>query len=73
MNANGSGVVQLTREGVNTVPQWSPDGQRLYFHRVDLNPGRFSIYSIQPNGQDLRREITHPTANSEYVALPLPR
>ena len=43
MNADGSGVVRLTMNGVpDLTPTWSLDGQRIMFHRPVL--GRFQLF-----------------------------
>lgn len=43
-NADGSGLTQLTQEGFDMYPQWSPDGNRLLFesHRA----GNTDIWTI---------------------------
>ena len=39
-------------------PQWSPDGGRIVFNSDVLDPGNVDIYTIRPNGGDLRRITT---------------
>jgi Tol biopolymer transport system component len=45
MNADGSGVRQLTQKvrpsrGEDSDPQWSPDGRRIVFQRVNVRSAR---------------------------------
>jgi TolB protein len=52
MNADGSGQMQLTNNTVNELtPSWSPDGQRIVFHR--LVSGRFQLWLINADGTGL--------------------
>ncbi len=58
MNADGSGVRQLTRRlaptELNVTPAWSPDGRVIAFSstRTPENP---EIYVVRPDGNGLRR------------------
>lgn len=54
-NADGSDQRALLDDGqVNSMPVWSLDGRKLYFHRmVPLAAVRFSVYSMNPDGTDL--------------------
>jgi Tol biopolymer transport system component len=48
MNADGSGVTQLTTNTVNEFdPIWSPDGKRIAFGRIDLTA---SVVVINADG-----------------------
>jgi dipeptidyl aminopeptidase/acylaminoacyl peptidase len=75
MNADGSGVLQLT---VNTLddelPSWSPDGRKLVFQR-DFDPvvGEVDhdILTMQPDGTR-QRNLTRPRA-SRISMRPGPR
>ena len=42
-------------------PQWSPDGRHIAFESDTNEPGNFDVYTIRPNGRDLRR-LTHTPA-----------
>jgi len=37
INADGTGVTQITHSGYNEWPAWSPDGRRIIFARSDDN------------------------------------
>lgn len=43
-------------------PQWSPDGERIVFNSDLAGPGtdNFDIYTIRPNGRDLRQITSAP-------------
>ena len=47
INADGSGLRQVTRDGNNTWPAWSPDGSRIAF----VHNGTLSI--MAPDGTDM--------------------
>jgi TolB protein len=44
----------------DTRPQWSPDGQLIVFESDTNDPGNIDVYTIRPNGRDLRRITTTP-------------
>ena len=59
MNADGSGVRQLTVNNVvDEAPNWSPDGRRLVFHRNldpkvpqgDYEQGNYEVFTMQADG-----------------------
>ena len=54
MNADGSGQLQLTSDGRNWLPDWSPDGTLIAFSG-NRGSGEFDIYTIRPDGtQEVR-------------------
>jgi hypothetical protein len=69
INADGSGLRQLTEDGDNRWPTWSPDGSRIAFTRGELSfksapdgsqaafvrPGTRQLFTIARDGSDLRR------------------
>jgi hypothetical protein len=69
INADGSGLRQLTEDGDNRWPTWSPDGSRIAFTRGELSfktapdgsqaafvrPGTRQLFTIALDGGDLRR------------------
>ena len=63
MNANGSGVRRVRTENGSEFddgPHWSPDGKALVYSTVLLQSD-FEIFSVRPDGSDLR-QLTHNTA-----------
>jgi len=49
MNADGTGQLQLTDNTVlDATPTWSPDGQKIVFHRPVA--GRFQLWLMNPDG-----------------------
>jgi Tol biopolymer transport system component len=62
MNADGTGIRQVTRlRNVSGLPAWSPDGKTLAF-QSNLRGGRFEIYTIGLDGRGLR-QVTHSSTD----------
>ena len=56
------GAVQTLTTGYDHFPGWSPRGDRIVFSR--LADGDFDIFTIRPDGTDLRRLTTAPGNDS---------
>ena len=58
-------MTALTTPGpqYDNFPQWSPKGDRIAF--VSNRDGDFEIYTIKPDGTDLRR-LTHSPGNDSH-------
>ena len=55
MRADGGDPSQLTRDGINQNPAWSPDGERIVFLRQ--RPGvqsNFNIHRMRTDGSEVR-------------------
>jgi Tol biopolymer transport system component len=64
INVDGSGLTVLTSPySSDTGPEWSPDGSRILFNR--RIQGRADIFSIKPDGTDLRN-LTNTAIAEEY-------
>ena len=60
----------LDEPGIASRPEWSPDGTRIYFHRLDPDLKRFQLFSARPDGSDLRRVGAKAQAGaSEYPSV----
>ncbi len=60
MNANGSGLAQITTKSNNTDPAWSPDG-KIIFAKQSNKKSRY-IYIMDADGQNERRLISDSKA-----------
>jgi Tol biopolymer transport system component len=57
--------VRVLTNGPDNLPYWSPDGSRILFTRKqDEN---FDIYTIKPDGTDVRRMTTFPANDAHAV------
>jgi Tol biopolymer transport system component len=64
MNLHDHSVRMLTNDSDN-LPYWSPDGSRIVFTRKkDEN---FDIFTIKPDGTDVRRLTTFPANDAHAV------
>ncbi|MBI5090621.1 MAG: PD40 domain-containing protein [Actinobacteria bacterium] len=54
IDADGTDEVQLTSVATNSVPRWSPDGQRIAFVR-DTGPSAHEIWMMNADGSDQHR------------------
>jgi Big-like domain-containing protein/WD40 repeat protein len=53
MNADGSGLTQLTTEGEETSPVWSPDGSKIAFVSYHPSPsGNSDVYVMNADGNN---------------------
>lgn len=78
---NGIGVLNLdTRKvrmithGYDNLPLWSPDGSRILFTRGtkigNTKWSNFDIYTVRPDGRDLRRLTTTQASDGHAVWTP---
>jgi Tol biopolymer transport system component len=58
-------VKVLTTEPDN-LPGWSPDGSRIVFTRRQAD-GNYDVFTIRPDGSDLRRLTTSPAVDGHAV------
>jgi Tol biopolymer transport system component len=63
MNADGSGVIQLTNSGaLDTAPTWKSDGSRIAYHSD--RDGNGEIYWMAADGSFQTRLTSHASADS---------
>ncbi|HEX2105305.1 MAG TPA: hypothetical protein VHF51_16760 [Solirubrobacteraceae bacterium] len=73
MNADGTNVVQLTRNAVfDSGPAFSPDGARITFEsaRDSGDPRRLDVYVMDADGSDVRRLTADPAHDEGPVWSP---
>jgi Tol biopolymer transport system component len=67
MNEDGSGVQSLTTfESNESSPQWSPDGQSIFFSGIDT--GFYAIWRMNADGTN-RQPLSSSTHHHELPAL----
>jgi len=63
MNADGSGITQLTdNEASDMFPAWSPDGTRITFH--SNRDDNAEIYVMDADGSNVRNLTNNPAADT---------
>ena len=55
IDANGANLVQLTDEGKNLRPAWSPDSKRIAFVSYHRGEDRKGLYIMDADGRQVRR------------------
>jgi Tol biopolymer transport system component len=58
INANGTGLTQLTHDGRSQVPRWSPDGSRLIFARQSTLTGETVVTVMRADGTGEKTSLT---------------
>ena len=72
LNERGLRIINLETKktkvlttGADNLPYWSPDGTRILFTREQ--EGNFDIYTVKPDGTDLKRLTTFPANDAHAV------
>lgn len=58
--------ISVLTEGFDNLPGWSPNGKWIVFTRKRTD-GNFDIYTIHPDGTNLRRVTTHESSDGHAV------
>ncbi len=67
MNANGSGLRQVTKNKVDDGgPAWSPNGDRLVFHRFLDDDSPADLWTVRVNGTGERNLTRSPRISERY-------
>jgi TolB protein len=67
MDVNGNRQVQLTFDGTNSFPAWSPDGSKIAYLRNDENGDHPAIFIMDSNGQNSIK--VYENSNLENLGL----
>ena len=60
----------INDKDINSYPAWLSDGTRIAFHRLVLGKGKgFGIFTIKPDGSDLRELPKGPQEICEYPSF----
>lgn len=66
--------IRRITQGYDNMPIWSPDGSRILFNRGVRKPGsiwsNFDLYTVRPDGSDLKRLTTHEASDGHAVWTP---
>lgn len=67
VRSDGGGLVQLTSDPAydDRQPNWSPAGERILFQRRALPDGPWDIYTMAPDGSDVRNVTTTPVDETD--------
>ncbi|MBV7538706.1 hypothetical protein KW842_23300 [Duganella sp. sic0402] len=57
---------RVLTQGIDNLPGWSPDGQRIVFTRR-RDDGNYDVYTIRPDGSDLFRATDHESSDGHAV------
>jgi Tol biopolymer transport system component len=68
MNANGTGILRLTRDGA--IPVWSPDGETIAFVRSTGKTD--AIWLMDADGGNQRQLTVPPHMNEDYALDSMP-
>lgn len=58
--------IRVLTQGMDNLPGWSPDGQRIVFTRK-REDGNYDVYTIRPDGTDLFRCTDHESSDGHAV------
>jgi dipeptidyl aminopeptidase/acylaminoacyl peptidase len=64
----GGTPVQITRDGVNQRPRWTPDGKRIIF--ISSRTGVPQVWSMNPDGSDPKQITTLSTGAGGVTVSP---
>jgi Tol biopolymer transport system component len=70
MNVDGSDLRQLTTEGNNGDPAWSPDGTKISFGSDREGNGKLNIYTMNADGSSVQQitrvEVPYETGDTSW-------
>jgi TolB protein len=55
MNSDGTGLTQITQNGLSEAPRWSPDSKRIAYARVSTRTFVAVIFTMNADGTDQQR------------------
>jgi Tol biopolymer transport system component len=58
INADGSGLTRLTKDGLSWAGAWSPDGTRIVFNQFDTRTFVIRVVTMRADGRGARTTLT---------------
>jgi TolB protein len=65
VGADGTGLTRLTDGPDDRQPNWSPTGDRILFQRKEAGGDDWNIYTMSPDGTDMRRVTTSKASDTD--------
>src|SRR5712692_11221796 len=70
INADGTNQLQLTSNGSNHSPAWSPDGTKIAFNRLGPHDTTNAIYLVNADGSGLQKISLPPAGDADPTWSP---
>jgi len=68
INSDGSGLIQLTDDGVSYRPEWSPDGSKIAFYSGP--PPTLDLHVMDPDGSNRRELVSNQNDIYDFIWSP---
>ena len=65
VRSDGTGLTRLTNGADDRQPNWSPTGDRILFQRREAGSDNWDIYTMSPEGTEVRRATRSPASDTD--------